>query len=73
MVCIAEQTNQFGGTKLCNTPCARLWINTTIDEIKAFVGVLIMLMGLLKLSRLEFIGPLANLTLSHLEYQRPCL
>ena len=50
---IVEQTNQFTATKLNNTPCASPWIVMTIDEMKAFVGVL-MLMGLLKLSRLEF-------------------
>ena len=49
---VIEQTDQFAATKHCNSPSAHPWVDTTIDEMKAFAGVL-MLMGLLKLPRLE--------------------
>ncbi len=40
------ETNQYAN------PSCRTWTNTTVDEMKAFVGLL-MCMGFIKLPRLE--------------------
>ena len=49
---IVSETNRHASTFLSNTPSCRPWIPVTVLEMKAFVGMLI-LMAISKLPRLE--------------------
>ena len=49
---IVEETNRYASANVVQTPNARPWHNTTVSEIKAFIGMLL-LMGILELPRLE--------------------
>ena len=45
---IKEETNHYANTCVSNNPSGRIWSDTTIEELKAFVGILI-LMGIVRL------------------------
>ena len=45
-------SNRYASATRKSTPCARAWYDTTLEELKAFVGILI-LMGIQRLPRLE--------------------
>ena len=49
---IVEETNRFASANVGHTPHARPWHDATVPELKAFLGMLI-LMGILELLRLE--------------------
>ncbi len=49
---IVEETNHFASANVGHTPHARPWHDATVPEMKAFLGMLI-LMGILDLPRLE--------------------
>ena len=49
---IVTETNCFAVAEVGTTPSAREWFDTTVEEMKAFIGILI-LMGIQKLPRLE--------------------
>ena len=49
---IVEETNSYAATNVVTSPHSRPWYNVTIEEMKAFVGMLIV-MGVLKLPRLD--------------------
>lgn len=49
---LVEETNRYAATVVETTPRARKWEDTTVREMKAFVGVL-MFMGCLRHPRLE--------------------
>ena len=49
---IVEETNRFASANVGHTPHARPWHDATVPELKAFLGMLI-LMGILELPRLE--------------------
>jgi hypothetical protein len=49
---LVEETNRYAAENVGTTPGARPWSDTTVPEIKAFVGML-MHMGVLKAPRLE--------------------
>ncbi len=49
---IVTETNRYAETIVGNTAHARPWYDVTVEEMKAFLGVVIM-MGILKLPRLE--------------------
>ena len=49
---IKEETNCYANTCISNNPSGRTWSDTTIEELKEFVGILI-LMGIVRLPRLE--------------------
>ena len=49
---IVSETNRYASATRKSTPCARAWYDTTFEELKAFVGILI-LMGIQRLPRLE--------------------
>ena len=46
------ETNRYASTYIDNNPSSRAWSDTTVEELKAFVGLLI-LMGIVRLPRLE--------------------
>ncbi len=46
------ETNCYANTCIESNPSCRAWSDTTAEELKAFVGVLI-LMGIVRLPRLE--------------------
>ena len=47
-----DETNQYASNNVSHTPRARPLYDATVPEIKAFVGMLI-LMGIMDLPRLE--------------------
>ena len=47
-----SETNRYASATRKSTPCARAWYDTTVEELKAFVGILI-LMEIQRLPRLE--------------------
>jgi len=47
-----EETNRYANVCITDDPSGRAWSDTTIEELKAFVGMLI-LMGIVRLPRLE--------------------
>ena len=49
---MVTETNRYASENLSHTPRARAWEDVTVAEMKAFVGLLI-LMGILRLPRLE--------------------
>ncbi len=49
---IVTETNRYAATIVGNTAHARPWYGVTVEEIKAFFGIVIM-MGILKLPQLE--------------------
>ncbi len=49
---IKEETNRYAGTCITNNLNGRVWNDTTVEELKAFVGILI-LMGIVRLPLLE--------------------
>ncbi len=50
---LVEETNRFAATTLSHTPTSRPWRrDTTVEEMKAFVGLL-MMMGVVRSARLE--------------------
>ncbi len=49
---IKEETNRYAGTCVTNNLSGRVWNDTTVEELKAFVGILI-LMGIVRLPLLE--------------------
>ncbi len=49
---IKEESNRYAGTCITNNLIGRVWNDTTVEELKAFVGTLI-LMGIVRLPRLE--------------------
>ena len=49
---LVRETNRYAGAMMKCTPSARAWYDTTVEEMKAFVGLLI-LMGIQKLPCLE--------------------
>ena len=49
---IVEETNHYAAMNVVISPHSRPWYNVTIEEMKAFVGMLIA-MGILKFPRLE--------------------
>ena len=46
------ETNRYASTYIDSNPSSRAWSDTTVEELKAFVGLLI-LMGIVRLPRLE--------------------
>ena len=48
---VMVETNRYANSFVDN-PSARAWTDTTVEELKAFVGLLI-LMGIVRLPRLE--------------------
>jgi len=56
------ETNQYAAANLTdpsNKPHARKWWDVTVDEIKSFIGLLI-LMGILRLPRLDMYWQTSN-------------
>ena len=49
---VMVETNRYANSFVDNNPSARAWTDTTVEELKAFVGLLI-LMGIVRLPRLE--------------------
>lgn len=49
---IVDETNRYASANTASTPHARPWSDVTIPEMKAFIGMLI-LMGIVELPRLE--------------------
>ena len=49
---LVRETNRYASTVVRTTPNSRPWNDTTVPEIKAFIGMLL-LFGVLKLPRLE--------------------
>ena len=49
---LVTETNRYAQANLSHTPSARAWTDVTTDEMKAFVGLLLLL-GIIKLPRLE--------------------
>ena len=49
---LVQETNRYASENVSHTPHARPWEDATVLEMKAFVGILI-LMGVVKLPRLE--------------------
>ena len=49
---LVRETNRYASTVVGTTPNSRPWNDTTVPEIKAFIGMLL-LFGVLKLPRLE--------------------
>ena len=49
---IVDETNRYASANTASTPHARPWYDTTVQEIKAFIGLQI-LMGIVELPRLE--------------------
>ena len=45
------ETNRYANSFIDNNPSSRAWTDTTVEELKAFVGLLI-LMGIVRLPRL---------------------
>ncbi len=45
---INEETNRYASTCVTNNLSGRVWNDTTVEELKAFVGILI-LMGIVRL------------------------
>ena len=45
-----DETNRYASNNVSHTPRARPWYDATVPEIKAFVGMLI-LMGMLDICR----------------------
>ena len=56
---IKVETNRYANSFIDNNPSTRAWTDTTVEELKAFVGLLI-LMGIVRLPRLELIGLLVS-------------
>ena len=53
------ETNKYANNNQSTKPTPRAWNNITSDEMKLFIGVLI-LMGIIKLPRLEMYWQVAN-------------
>ena len=49
---IETETNRYASSCTETNPSSRAWVDTEVEELKAFVGLLI-LMGIVKLPRLE--------------------
>ncbi len=49
---LVEETNRYAASVVGHTPHARKWINTTVAEMKAFLGMM-MMMGVLRCARFE--------------------
>ena len=58
---LVTETNCYAQTNRSSKPKARAWTNVTVEELKAFIGLLI-IMGVVKLPRLIMYWQTSNLS-----------